>query len=244
MAGLSNQQKRNKNHTLCLVFLCDLYIEINKINLIGVLMARPGAEKPIVKEWLRKWRTDEPSDLVVLNLPFLAKQANKKDREPTGSSLYHTADMVVAGKLFIGVAFIPNHHHAFVERWKDDQKRYLDFFEEVWVCTTTRNFTNTFNNTDKRIGIFIVNGTRTLAVVRYARSMPISEVGKRNISKLLKKSEITELYDDLGISYRKSHSKDKLLSNMHHVPYEVIKNTVTKSLKKRLAKKQFTKSSQ
>ena len=63
MTGLSNQQKRNKNHTLCLVFLCDLYIEINKINLIGVLMARPGAEKPIVKEWLRKWRTDEPSDL-------------------------------------------------------------------------------------------------------------------------------------------------------------------------------------
>lgn len=198
-------------------------------------MAKKGAERPIVEQWLRKWRTDGPDDLILKDFPFKKKDPSSPAYE-WGNRSHHTTDLMVVGQKLIAVAFIHNLHYSFVKDWKERQKHFT-FFDEVWVCVTTRNFTNLYNNTHKDIGIFIANGTQTLAVVRYPNLRVVSAKDKVSLALLLSTTEMKALLDNLGIKYVKKASKQQLASQAEEVPYEDLKAAVVKSIKEKTSKK-------
>lgn len=194
---------------------------------------KKGAERPVVEQWLRKWRTDGPHDLVLKDFPF-------KKIEPMAYGWsygsHHKADLMVVGSKLIAVVFIHNLHYAFVEDWKERQKQFT-FFDEVWVCVTTRNFANLYNNTHKDIGIFIANGTQTLAVVRYPNLRVVSSKHKAELAMLLSTTQIKSLLDRLGVKYVKKSDKPRLVKYASEVDYEDLKSAVVKSIKDKSSKK-------
>lgn len=192
------------------------------------------AERPIVTEWLRKWRSD-PGDLILKDYPFKKKDPAAPSYE-WGNDPNHTADLLLVGQKLIAVVFIHNLHYSFVENWKERQK-YFTFFDEVWVCVTTRNFANLYNNTDRRFGIFIANGTQTLAVVRYPKLGLVGDKDKIDLAKLLSVVQIKALLDGVGVKYVKKAGKPALLAHIPSVEYEDVKAAVVKSIKEKKTKK-------